>query len=519
MQIAPPRHPRLLLLTIFLLTATEYLQTGMVAFGAGPIMGGIGAAPEEFSLIGVIYACVAVAVISKQRWLAERLGWRRFLLCSLFVFACGAAVCGASESSGQFTIGRIVMALGGGSFMTSARLLINLFPPSPARFTGIRFFATALAVGSSGGPLLASAAVSNEGWQWIFAILIGLAVLIAVLAAACLPAEVPPRELRTQSHPALLMALVAGSFAVLYALQRSYYDFYSDLPMLLAAAALGALALGYFVLAMHRGERPLLHLRELRSARYWSGVTLFTFCYALMGATSYMLPAVLQRGLGFAWEAIGPVQAAGLAATILTWMLMQMALPRRPAAGKYYLAGFLFLAWFGWRIAGLNPQADLWRDVVPALACYGVFVMLVLATTAMHTFREVQHHEAVFSHAQQVKNMLAQFGSALGVAASTAALQARITAHYTALNSHFSPGDAAYGQALRTLGESLARQGAAQPEALAAASLAQSLAQQATLLAALDYFQVVGYVGLAGAAIVLAQRALNAVRSRNILHN
>ncbi|MGJ7918726.1 MFS transporter [Massilia sp. LXY-6] len=508
MHIAPPRRPRLLLLTIFLLTATEYLQTGMIAFGAGPIMGGIGAAPEEFSLISVIYACVAVAVISKQRWLAERLGWRRFMLCSLAVFICGAALCAASESTWQFTAGRIVMALGGGSFMTSSRVLVNLFPPSPARFTGIRFFATALAVGSSGGPLLASVAVSNQGWQWIFMILIGLAVAIAALAVACLPGEVPPHALRTQSHPVLLMALVAGTFALLYAFQRSYYDFYSDLPMLLAGAALGALALGYFVHAMHRGERPLLHLRELRNARYASGLALFTFCYTLMGATNYMLPAVLQRGLGFAWEAIGPVQAAGLAATVLTWVLMQLVLPKRPAAKKYYLAGFLALAVFGWRIAGLNPHADLWRDVVPALACYGVFVMLVLATTAMHTFREVQHHETVFSHAQQVKNMLAQFGSGLGVAAATAVLQGRIAAHHAVLNGRFAAGDPAYDEALHTLGQSLAQQGAAEPAALAAASLAQGLAQQATLLAALDYFQVVGFIGLAGAAVMLAQRVL-----------
>lgn len=506
MHIAPPRHPRLLLLTIFLLTATEYLQSGMIAFAASPIMGGIGAAPDEFSLIGVMYACIAVAVISKQRWLAERLGWRRFVLCSLLVFVCGAAICASSGTTWQFTAGRVVMALGGGTFMTSSRLLVNLFPPSPARFTGIRFFATALAVGSSGGAFLASVAVSNDGWEWIFAILIVLALLIGALAVACLPAGVPPHELRTQSHPALLMALVTGSFFMLYAFQRSYYDFYSDLTMLLAAAALGVLALGYFVHAMHRGERPLLHLRELRSARYWSGVALFTGCYTLMGATNYMLAAVLQRGLGFAWEAIGPAQAAGLAATVLTWALMQLILPRRPAAAKYYLAGFTALAVFGWRVGGLSPQADLWTDFVPALACYGVFVMLVLATTAMHTFRDVQHHETVFSHAQQVKNMLAQFGAGLGIALATAGLQGRTAAHYAALNGRFVSGDPAYAQAVQALGESLARQGAAQPAAMATASLAKALEQQATLLAGLDYFRLVGFIGVAAVIVLLAQR-------------
>jgi MFS family permease len=508
MHIAPPRHPRLLLLTIFLLTATEYLQSGMIAFGAGPIMGEIGAAPEEFSLISAIYACVAVGVICKQRWLAERLGWRRFVLCALVIFVCGAGICATSDTTSQFMLGRIVMALGGGTFMTSSRLLVNLFPPSPSRFTGIKFFATALAIGSSSGPFLASFAVSHDGWQWIFVLLIGLAILIGMLALVCLPSEVPHRELRTQSHPVMLMALVAGTFFVLYAFQRSYYDFYSDLPMLLAAGLLGLLALGYFVRGMHAGERPLLHLRELRNKRYWAGVSLFTFCYALMGATNYMLPAVLQRGLGFAWEAIGPIQAAGLAATVLTWTAMSFIVPKRPAAKQYYLIGFLALAVFGWRVSSLSPHADLWTDFVPALACYGVFIMLVLATTAMHTFREVQHHETVFSHAQQVKNMLAQFGSSLGIALATAGLQGGMAAHYTALSRHFVAGDPAYAEALHTLTESLAQHGAAQAAALASASLAQTLGQQAVLLAGLEYFELIGLIGLVGVAVMLAQRVL-----------
>jgi hypothetical protein len=55
---------------------------------------------------------------------------------------------------------------------------------------------------------------------------------------------------------------------------------------------------------------------------------------------------------------------------------------------------------------------------------------------------------------------------------------------------------------------SLAQHGAAQPGAIAAASLAQALGQQATLLAGLDYFWLVGFVGLAGAAVMVTQRAL-----------
>lgn len=505
---ASPRYPQLLLFTIFLLTAIEYLQSGMIAFGAAPIMGEIGAAPEEFSLISATYACVAIAAIAKQRWFAERLGMRRFILLSLTLFMIGAAVCGSSSTYLQFLIGRVCMAMGGGSLMTSSRLLVNLFPPSPKRFTGIKYFATALAVGSSSAPWLASVAISHDSWRWMFGALIIIALAAALLARICLPVETPARELRTESHPVLLMVLMAGSFCVLYALQRSWYDFYGDATMLAGAGLVGLLALGYFVRTMHHHERVLLNISALHNARYWSGVALFTFCYILMAATSYTLPALLQRGLGFPWEAIGQVQAVGLAGTVASWIILSFLLPKKPAAKKYYLVGFLALTVFGWKMAHLSPSADLWSDFVPALACYGMFVMFVLATTAMHTFREVSHHETVFSHAQQLKNMLAQFGGSVGISLATISLQTRTAMHGAALSNHFAYGDPVYEHSLQQLTTVYAAAGAANPGALAGASLAQSLTQQATLLASLDYFWIVAAVGILGLVVMLVQRVL-----------
>ena len=62
------KHARLLV-TVFLLCSIDLLQGGMVAFASAPIMGEVGASPEEFSLIAGFYACAAVLVMSKQRWL------------------------------------------------------------------------------------------------------------------------------------------------------------------------------------------------------------------------------------------------------------------------------------------------------------------------------------------------------------------------------------------------------------------------------------------------------------------
>ena len=48
---------------------------------------------------------------------------------------------------------------------------------------------------------------------------------------------------------------------------------------------------------------------------------------------------------------------------------------------------------------------------------------------------------------------------------------------------------------------------------MAAAALAQSLGQQATLLAGLDYFWMVSVIGLIGLAVMLTQRVLKKAES------
>ncbi|HEV2715480.1 MAG TPA: hypothetical protein VGU64_09475, partial [Terriglobales bacterium] len=80
--------------------------------------------------------------------------------------------------------------------------------------------------------------------------------------------------------------------------------------------------------------------------------------------------------------------------------------------------------------------------------------------------------------------------------------------HYSAMNTHFAAGDPVYEQALRQLGEAYAQTGTAQPVALASSGLAQSLTQQVTLLATLDYFWIVACIGIFGAVVMLLQRAL-----------
>jgi MFS family permease len=492
-----------LLTTVGVLVALEYLQAGMIAFASAPIRGEIDASPEEFTLVAALYACIAVVVISKQRWLTERLGWRNYMLGSISINVLGAFVCAVSSDLSTFTAGRVIMALGGAAFMTSARVMVNMLPPGPGRFVGVKVFATGLAIGTASAPFLSSLVVVEDTWHGIFWILIAGALIAAALCCRFLTNTPVPLEDRTTSSPANVLLLAVSSFFLLYVLQRSYYDFYNETFILAAFALLAALGIYIFFHAEHQKAEPLLNVRGLIQARYLQGVALFCFTYIVLGSNNYILPYFLQSALGYSWDTIGTFQAFGLAGALLTWLVMALVIPRYPGPKKFFVAGFGGLMGFGWLLSSITPEANMWSNILPALILNGCFVMLVLATAAMQTFRDVSHHDTLFTHAYQIKSMLGQIAMAMGTAVATLFLQWRTTAQYNNLNLFFLKDDPRYQQQLQLLTHALTPDvGASHAGQISTAVLAQTLHQQSTLVASTEYFWMI--IGVAGVALLVS---------------
>ena len=508
--MSPAKHPHEtgLLVCIFLLNSLEFLQGGMITFASGPILGEIGATPEEFTFSTAVYAVVAIAAISKQRWVIERLGWRGFVQASVVVYIIGACISGTATSFPQYLAGRVVMGMAGGPFLTSARLIVQMIPPSPRRFRGILAFASGLAVGNGIAPLLASVAVSHGTWSGIFALLAVLAAMAAAVATMVLPSDVVPVEKRCQAHPMMTLLMAGGAFLVLYALLRASYDFYADAIPLALAVLVGVGALAYFARHQHNHERPLLVMKRLRIPRYVVGMGVFALGYMMLGANNYMLPIFMQGGLGFPWEVIGQVQSAGLIMAAPVFAIQAYVMTKSLSAKKFYLTGFTFLMLSGAVLLHLNGEANLWRDVWPGIALFGAFITPVMVTTALHSFMDLQGDEVAFSNGQQLKNMLSQFGVSMGVAGAALGLQWRNSEHLAVLVQHVSNEDAAYSTLAGQLGEQFAASHGAQAAQLAFATLAQQVTQQATLLSCLDYFGFLIVFGLAGALLMLVQRVL-----------
>lgn len=473
-NLAIPRPA--LLGSIFVFNFIEFLTTGMTVLAASVIMGHIGASPEEYATVSALYAAVAVLSISQMTVLLQRLGWRNYLLASVLVYLGGAWLCATSGAVAQFAAGRLVMGLGGGVFMTVSRMMVNLIPPSPQRLQGIAAFGGALSGGIALGPWLAARLVGHEAWGGIFLLLAALAALGAALAARWMPQDAATLDgTPTRMHLPDGVLLGAGAAISLYALQHLTYDWHGERAPLLGHLALGVAMLAGFALLHARRRQPFLFLNILASPRYRLGLVIYGVCYAALGMVNTLLPQLVQKGLGVGLQQAGELQGMGLLATVIVFVVMLELVKRNPHPTKFYVTGFLMLALLGWRFATLDPRAYAWDTLLFWFGLFGGFLTLGMATTAIHAFKDLQMDNVVFSHAQQLKNMLGQAGLALGVGMTNIGLQERTALH------------------LSRLGEKALDGGA-------------ELARQAALLAGQDLFWIVMWIGVAGAVLLTLQR-------------
>jgi DHA2 family multidrug resistance protein len=465
-----------LLATIFVFNFFEFLQSGMVLFATAATLGRIGAAPEEYTLVTALYAAVAMLAVSQMTVLIQRFGWRDFMAATSLLCAAGAWLCAASESALAFCAGRLLMALGGAVFMSASRMMVNLIPPSPARLIGIAAFVAGLTAGLAGSGWLAGWMIGHEAWSGIFLAL----ALTALAGGACALRWLPADAATLTATPSRFdlgdgLALSGGAFLVLYGLLRLAYDWHGQRVQALVLLAGGAALAVLFLRAHGRRADPFLRLEMLHSARYLTGLAIFTGCYVLLGLFFTLLPQLVQRVLGIAIEQAGQLQGAGLALAMPAGAVMLLVVRRNPGASKFYVTGFLALALFGWHFSRFDPAAAPWTSIAPWLGLFGSFVILCMATTALHSFKDLQQNNVLFANAQQFKNMLGQVGLALGAGGGTVLLQQRGALH---------------GARLAENAADVASAGAA------------LLAQQGTLLAGIDVFLLLAWLGVLGAVVL-----------------
>jgi DHA2 family multidrug resistance protein len=492
------------MIAVSVMTATfmVVLDSSVANVALPHIAGNLSASTDEATWVLTSYLVSNAIMLPATSWIAGRIGRKRLLIASIVLFTTASLLCGLAVSMPMLILARILQGIGGGGMQPIAQaILLESFPPRE-HGTAMAVYGVGIVVAPVIGPTLGGWITDSYSWRWIFYINLPVGVLALFLVGMFI--EDPP-YIRRKLQGAIdylgfaLMALWLASLQLV--LDKGQESDWFGAIWIRCAVFVSIAAFLSFIVREMRCRDPIVQLHVLRNRNFVVG-TLITAIYGfvLYGVTA-ILPLFLQTLLGY------PALDSGLAVSprgigSMLAMLVAGSLAAR-LDGRLLLAGGLGL--FGLStilLSRLNLAISMSSVVAPNIinGFAGGLVFVPLTTMAMGRLRREE-----IGNASGIYNLMRNIGGSIGIATVTTVLVRRSQVHQNYLVANLTAGGRVASAAIAGLANKLSLSGfdAWTAHHMALGAIYRLVQQQASLLAYVDNFRLLGYLSLLSMPLVL----------------
>jgi EmrB/QacA subfamily drug resistance transporter len=305
-------NQRLLPLTVGLAFFMEQLDSTIIAPAIPDIAASLGVDPLSLNLTMTVYLLCSVVFIPTGDWLASRFGTRTVFQAALGIFALSSLMCALSTSLPMLVAARAVQGASAALMVPVGRTSIVHVTPKAQLVNALAWMITLAMAGPMLGPPLGGLLTTWLSWHWIFLINVPIALLCLLGSLRAFPQI---RQSADGRFDALSWLLLGGALAIVVVVLEGVREGRLDLFVWLLPMAVLVLAYGY---RSRRARLPMLDWSLLRvptfAASFWSG-SLLRVGY---GALPFLLPLMLQLGLGYTPVQSGLVLLASGVVSMLT---------------------------------------------------------------------------------------------------------------------------------------------------------------------------------------------------------
>ena len=280
----------------------EQLDATIVTTAIPDMARSLQASVVQMSLAVSAYVLTLAVFIPLSGWCADRFGGRRVFVVALGLFTTGSVLCGVADSFPMLVAMRVLQGLGGAMMTPVGRLILLRSFPRADLVRAMTYATLPAIIGPVIGPLLGGYLTTSLSWRWIFYVNLPFGLLGMVLAARYIQDDETPPPPAFDLRGFVLFGLAVGllQFSMEGAAQLS--------GAVLAALVFGAG--GLLLLFSWHGRRrahPAVDLTLLRERAFGIATLGGGLCRIAMNGPVYLLPLMLQIGLG-----MSPVQSGAL---------------------------------------------------------------------------------------------------------------------------------------------------------------------------------------------------------------
>jgi len=358
------------------------------------------------------YSLVGAATIVTSGSLGDVFGRKRIFQLGLLLFVASCVLIALSDSGGAVIAGRCIQGASGATVLACGLSLLTVATPESGKLRAVSLWGAAAGVGAAVGPLLGGVLVEVTGWQGLFWIDAGVALVCMAMTAAQVS------ESRDEGRPRSIdiagSALVALTLTpIILALSEGSDWGWTSLATLgcLAVAIVSGFA---FVAVENRVAVPMLDLALLRNRVLVASTVAILIGAGTINALMYLVSLYFQDP---ATLGLSPLQA-GLATLPATAGLVAIApfVPRVAArfGGRQVVgAGFAITA-LGFALVGFVDGS--WRYVAFVLPLIAVAVGMGLSNGPATSASTACVSADQVGAASGVSNMARYVGAAVATA-------------------------------------------------------------------------------------------------------
>jgi MFS transporter, DHA2 family, multidrug resistance protein len=494
----PAVNPWIIALAVTLATFMEVLDTSIANVALPHIAGGLSAGQDESTWVLTSYLVSNAIVLPLSGWLSSIVGRKRFYMGCVALFTVSSFLCGFAPNLPALIIFRILQGIGGGGLQPSEQaILADTFPPAK-RGMAFAVYGIAVVMAPAIGPTLGGWITDNYTWRWIFFINIPVGILSLLLTSRLI--QDPPyfrrrklSETRIDYIGLSFVALGLGTLQIV--LDKGQRDDWFESHFILGLAIVSAFSILFVIWWEWQHHDPIIDLHLFRERTFAvSNLLMFMLGFALLGST-LLLPLFLQTLLGYTAQLSGMALSPGGFAIMVLMPLVGWLLSKYDA--RYLLLfGLSMLSFSLFHMTNFNLDIDfktaVWARVIQAV---GLAFLFVPINTAAYAYLPREKNNA----ASGLMNLARNIGGSVGISFVTTLLDRRTQKHVSDLMSHLTSANAQFQAMLQATAQNLIAHGTSSGDAQKQAyGVVQNLVQrQATMLAYIDNFHLLGYVILA----------------------
>ena len=345
----PPRSARWALAALSSSLLLASLGTSIANVALPTLARAFDATFQAASWVVLAYLLTVTSVVVSVGRLGDRTGRRRLLVAGLLLFTAASIAAGLAPALWLVIVARAAQGLGAAVMMALSLALVAEVVPNTRTGAAMGLLGTASAIGTALGPSLGGLLIDQLGWRAMFLVNVPLALITALLAVRCLPADRP-----TAARPAfdvvgtLLLTATLAAYALAMTLGRGHPGLFASLW--LTSLIGGAL----FVLAETRAADPLIRLSLLRAPPIRAGLAANLLVSTVLMATLIVGPFYLSRALGLDAGLVGAVLSLGPIVAALTGVPAGR-LVDRVGAGRVTTVGLVAIA-AGAGLLAITPE-------------------------------------------------------------------------------------------------------------------------------------------------------------------